>query len=241
MFSGNFTRHIVESLGKAIALGIHPSGKPLKAESELCQDFDASRTVLREAVKMLTAKGMLDARPRRGTIVLPESQWNLSDPDILNWLLQRKGSLPIISEFIDMRLAIEPTACRLAAERINDEDSSLLLSAIDRMKAAARGKDDLLDADIAFHLAILEACGNRFFWNMRHTIEVALRFSIRINNRNTGSAKVIVEEHQHILGFILQGDAQAAEEAMRELLKQAKLLLSNEIDNENMAKRLEDV
>jgi DNA-binding FadR family transcriptional regulator len=58
MFSGNFTRHIVDSLGKAIATGIHPAGKPLKAESELCQDFDASRTVLREAVKMLTAKGM---------------------------------------------------------------------------------------------------------------------------------------------------------------------------------------
>jgi DNA-binding FadR family transcriptional regulator len=236
MFSGNFTRHIVDSLGKAIATGIHPAGKPLKAESELCQDFDASRTVLREAVKMLTAKGMLDARPRRGTIVLPESQWNLSDPDILNWLLQRKGSLLIISEFIDMRLAIEPMACRLAAEKINEKNSRILLDAISRMKAAAKGEDDLLDADIAFHLGILEASDNRFFWNMRHTIEVALRFSIRINNRNTDAAQFIVDEHQSILDFILQGDAQAAEEAMRELLIKAKMLLSNELENENKAK-----
>jgi DNA-binding FadR family transcriptional regulator len=236
MFSGNFTRHIVDSLGKAIATGIHPAGKPLKAESELCQDFDASRTVLREAVKMLTAKGMLDARPRRGTIVLLESQWNLSDPDILNWLLQRKGSLLIISEFIDMRLAIEPMACRLAAEKINEKNSRILLDAISRMKAAAKGEDDLLDADIAFHLGILEASDNRFFWNMRHTIEVALRFSIRINNRNTDAAQFIVDEHQSILDFILQGDAQAAEEAMRELLIKAKMLLSNELENENKAK-----
>jgi DNA-binding FadR family transcriptional regulator len=236
MFSGNFTRHIVDSLGKAIATGIHPAGKPLKAESDLCQDFDASRTVLREAVKMLTAKGMLDARPRRGTIVLPESQWNLSDPDILNWLLQRKGSLLIISEFIDMRLAIEPMACRLAAEKINEKNSRILLDAISRMKAAAKGEDDLLDADIAFHLGILEASDNRFFWNMRHTIEVALRFSIRINNRNTDAAQFIVDEHQSILDFILQGDAQAAEEAMRELLIKAKMLLSNELENENKAK-----
>jgi DNA-binding FadR family transcriptional regulator len=135
-----------------------------------------------------------------------------------------------------MRLAIEPMACRLAAEKINEKNSRILLDAISRMKAAAKGEDDLLDADIAFHLGILEASDNRFFWNMRHTIEVALRFSIRINNRNTDAAQFIVDEHQSILDFILQGDAQAAEEAMRELLIKAKMLLSNELENENKAK-----
>lgn len=232
MFSGNFTRHIVQSLGKSIALGEYPQGKPLKAEADLCEEFDASRTVLREAVKMLTAKGMLDARPRRGTIVLPESQWNLSDPEILNWLLDRKGSLPIISEFADMRLAIEPAAAGLAATNLNEDSKKTLVDAIERMKAAAKGEDDHLDADIAFHVGILEASDNRFFWNMRHTIEVALRFSIRITNRRKGVERASVDDHQRILDFILAGDAQGAEREMRELQQEAKMLLNQQIDNE---------
>lgn len=236
MFSGNFTRHIVQSLGKAIALGEYPQGEPLMAEAALCESFDASRTVLREAVKMLTAKGMLDARPRRGTIVLPESHWNLSDPDILNWLLDRKGSLPIISEFADMRLAIEPAAAGLAASNLTDENRQNLMAAIERMEAAARGEDDHLDADIAFHVGILEASGNRFFWNMRHTIEVALRFSIRITNRRKGVDRASVEDHQEILDYILAGDHQAAENQMRSLLLEAKTLLNKALDEEKSRK-----
>jgi DNA-binding FadR family transcriptional regulator len=233
MFSGNFTRHIVQSLGKSIALGEFPSGTPLKPEAELCESFDASRTVLREAVKMLTAKGMLDARPRRGTMVLPESQWNLSDPDILNWLLDRKGSLPIISEFAEMRLALEPAAAALAARNITEEQRSMLEAAIDRMRAADVGQDDPLDADIAFHVGILEASNNRFFWNMRHTIEVALRFSIRITNRFKGVERASVEEHDRILQLILSGDANAAENEMRRLILEAKTLLNQAMNEEN--------
>lgn len=181
---------------------------------------------------MLTAKGMLDARPRRGTIVLPESQWNLSDPEILNWLLDRKGSLPIISEFADMRLALEPAAAGLAASNLNTETRNTLLKAIDRMKAAARGEDDHLDADIAFHVGILEASGNRFFWNMRHTIDVALRFSIRITNSTKGVERASVDDHQRILDFILAGDPVAAENEMRSLLLEAKMLLKEQLERE---------
>lgn len=232
MFSGNFTRYIVQSLGKEIALGKYPPGKPLKAEAELCEEFDASRTVLREAVKMLTAKGMLDARPRRGTIVLPESQWNLSDPEILNWLLDRKGSLPIISEFADMRLAIEPAAVALAAANLTEDTKLVLLDAIERMKAADRGEDDHLEADIAFHVGILQASRNRFFWNMRHTIEVALKFSIRITNRTKGVERASVDDHQRILDHILAGDSQTAETEMRGLLLEARMLLNRALEAE---------
>lgn len=235
IFSGNFTRYIVQSLGKAIALGEYPAGQPLKAEAELCEEFDASRTVLREAVKMLTAKGMLDARPRRGTVVLPESQWNLSDPEILNWILDRKGSLPIIAEFVDMRLAIEPAAAGLAATNLSEETKAKLIAAMQRMEAAGKGMDDHLDADIAFHVGILEASGNRFFWNMRHTIEVALKFSIRIQNHTKGVEKASAADHQRILDHILAGDAQAAENELRSLLLEAKMLVNSalEADQQN--------
>jgi len=227
MFSGNFTRHIVQSLGKSIALGEFPPGSPLKPEADLCETFDASRTVLREAVKMLTAKGMLNARPRRGTIVLPESHWNLSDPDILNWLLDRKGASSIIPEFAEVRLAIEPAAARLAAINITEEQRSNLKAAMERMKAAELGQDDPFDADIAFHIGILEASNNRFFWNMRHTIEVALKFSIRLTNRLKGIERALVENHEEILTFILNGDAENAENKMRALILDAKALLND--------------
>lgn len=236
VFTGNFTRHIVRTLGKSIALGEYQAGMSLKAEADLCQDFDASRTVLREAVKMLTAKGMLDARPRRGTIVLPESEWNLSDPDILNWLLDRKGSLSIISEFIEMRIAIEPAACVLAANNLNQDTRDKLSNAYRRMVNASNGEDDQLESDISFHLCILEATGNRFFWNMRHTIEVALRFSIRITNRSKGAYVKVVENHEKILNMILNNNAQGAENEMRTLLIEAKMLLNKALEKESKKK-----
>jgi DNA-binding FadR family transcriptional regulator len=166
-------------------------------------------------------------------MVLPESQWNLSDPDILNWLLDRKGSLPIISEFAEMRLALEPAAAALAAKNITDENRAMLEAAIDRMRAADEGQDDPLDADIAFHVGILEASNNRFFWNMRHTIEVALRFSIRITNRFKGVERASVEEHDRILQLILSGDAKAAEDEMKRLILEAKTLLNQAMNEEN--------
>ena len=104
------------------------------------------------------------------------------------------------------------------------------------MEAAARGEDDHLDADIAFHVGILEASGNRFFWNMRHTIEVALRFSIRITNRHKGVDRASVEDHQEILDYILAGDHQSAENQMRSLLLEAKTLLNKALDDEKNRK-----
>ncbi|EJL25785.1 transcriptional regulator [Caulobacter sp. AP07] len=105
----SFTHSLVESLGQAIVTGDYvESGFP--NEGELSKQFGASRTVTREAVKMLTAKGLLSARPRHGTVVEPETEWNLLDPDVLRWLLERKFSLRLLAEFTEMRLGIEPAA-----------------------------------------------------------------------------------------------------------------------------------
>lgn len=225
-YRGNLTQYIVQSLGKAITVGIHPQGESLKSESELCQVYQASRTVLREAIKMLTAKGMLEARPKRGTLVLPESNWNLSDPDILHWILHRKDSLAIIEEFLELRLALEPAAAALATTQGSDEDKAELNYAITRMQAAESGEDDALDADIAFHVGLLKASGNRFFWNMRHTVEVALRYSIHLTNQFKGVERASIEDHQRILACILAGDDEAAKEATHSLLLEAKVLVN---------------
>jgi DNA-binding FadR family transcriptional regulator len=106
----NLTSSIVQDLGVAIVIGTYSERNPFPIEAELCRQFGASRSVLREAVKMLTAKGLLGARPRQGTWVQPEENWNLLDPDILGWLLERKFSPALLIEFTEIRLAMEPGA-----------------------------------------------------------------------------------------------------------------------------------
>lgn len=213
------------ALGRAIAVGEYPPGATLPPENELVGQFGTSRTVLREAVKMLTAKGLIDARPRRGTVVKPETEWNLADPDILSWLLHRKNVLPLILEFADVRLAIEPAAASLAARHADESAIAEMQKALSRMRDAVTGDDDPLTADIAFHVAILKGSGNRFFWSLRYMVEVALRFSIRMTNQRKSDKRGTVDDHHRIFEAIIARDQHAAEASMRALVMEAKMLL----------------
>ena len=103
----NRTRSMVEALGLAIVTDGYDADTPFPIEAELCEQFDASRTVVREAVKMLTAKGLLSARPGGGNVVEPETNWNLLDPDVLRWMLERKMSPHLLLEFTQMRVVME--------------------------------------------------------------------------------------------------------------------------------------
>ncbi len=111
----NLTFSIVHDLGIAIITGAYSKRNPFPTESELSRQYDASRTAVREAVKMLTAKGLLGARPRQGTYVESEDKWNMLDPDVLGWLLERKFSPALLIEFSEIRLGVEPSAAALAA------------------------------------------------------------------------------------------------------------------------------
>ena len=157
----NLTYGMLDSLGRAIVTGVYDN-QPFPTEAELAQQYDVSRSVVREAVKMLTAKGLLSARPRQGTVVQPSSSWNLFGPDVLNWLLERKFSLNLLRQFTELRLAVEPAAAALAAQRGDREHLQTIAAAFHRMEAAERGEDDPLMADIAFHISILRASGNPF-------------------------------------------------------------------------------
>lgn len=221
----NLTMRVASALGRSIAVGEYPTGTTLPAENVLVAEFGTSRTVLREAVKMLTAKGLLDARPRRGTIVKPETEWNLADPDILSWLLHRKNVLPLILEFAEVRLAIEPAAAALAARRADDAAITEMHNAIAQMRDSVTGDADPLSSDIAFHVALLKSSGNRFFWSLRFMVEVALRFSIRVTDQRTEDKRANVEDHNRILEAIIAGDQQTAEASMRSLILEAKTLL----------------
>src|ERR1700736_3304425 len=130
----NLTYSIAHNLGVAIVTGVYTSDNPIPIEADLCRQYSASRSVLREAVKMLTAKGLLGSRPRLGTWVQPEEKWNLLDPDVLGWLLERKFSPALLIEFTEIRLAMEPGAAALAARGGDPAGKTAIREAIERMQ-----------------------------------------------------------------------------------------------------------
>lgn len=224
--SQSLTQQIVNELGLTIVQGKYSAENPFPIEADLCAQFGVSRSVLREAVKMLTSKGLLRARPRQGTWVQPEQSWNLLDPDVLRWLLDRNFSIELLSEFTEIRLAVEPQAAAFAATRATPDQKQAITDALARMQAAERGDDDALSSDIAFHVAVLEASGNRFFSQLKDLVETALRISIRLTNQYKGVALASVEDHKKVLDAILAGDSEAAFAASHALVKEANDLIA---------------
>ena len=221
----NITRRIVEDLGVAVATRRFTEATGFPFEAQLCQQYGASRSVVREAVKMLTAKGLLRPRQRAGTIVQPEDRWNLLDPDVLRWLLQREFSIDLLIEFTEMRMAIEPRAAERAADSATGAQRRAILLASDRMFAAERGDDDPLEADISFHRAVIEASNNRFMRQFTDLSETALRFSIRRTNAYAGVARASAIDHRRVADAILGGECQKAATLMHQLIGGALDLL----------------
>lgn len=219
--SANLTYRIVEELGVAIVTGTYTDSNPFPVEAVLCSQFGVSRSILREAVKMLTAKGLLGARPRQGTWVQPEGHWNLLDPDVLRWLLERKLSLSLLNEFTEMRLAVEPTAAALAARVATAADIAAIYAALDQMEAAERGEDDPLASDISFHISVMQASGNRFYYQLCDLIDTALRFSIRTTNAYKGVNLASISDHKRVADAIAAHDPSTAEAAMRVMMVEA--------------------
>jgi DNA-binding FadR family transcriptional regulator len=212
----NLTYGMLDSLGRAIVTGQFDQ-RSFPTEAELAKQNNVSRSVTREAVKMLTAKGLLSARPRQGTIIQPASSWNLFDTDVLRWLLERKFSVELLKHFNQLRIAIEPEAAALAAKFGDEADLTAISAGLARMEAAELGNDDVLDADIAFHVAVLLASKNPFYWQFRDVVATALRTSIRFTNRIKGRT-ASVADHGAVRDAIVARDGERARQAMRHLI-----------------------
>lgn len=221
----NLTWGMLDQLGKAIVIGAYEH-KPFPTEAELSKQHGVSRSVTREAVKMLTAKGLLSARPRQGTIVQPPSRWNLFDSDVLSWLLERKFSLELLGQFNQLRTAIEPAAAALAALHADEAGLAAIRAGFARMVAAEAGEDDTLEADIAFHLAILQASANPFFAQFRDVVATALRTSIRFTNRIKGRTADLAA-HEAVKIAIERRNADTARSAMLNIIDDVMLLIEH--------------
>jgi DNA-binding FadR family transcriptional regulator len=212
----NLTYGLLDSLGRAIVTGRFDR-EAFPTEAELAKQHGVSRSVTREAVKMLTAKGLLSARPRQGTIVQPTSSWNLFDPDVLRWLLERQFSVELLKQFNQLRVAIEPEAAALAARFAGEEDIARINDGLLRMEAADRGDDDTLEADIIFHVSILRASRNPFYAQFRDMVGTALRTSILFTNRIKGRS-ANVADHAAVRDAIVAKDPDGARLAMHRLI-----------------------
>lgn len=215
----NRTRRIVDVLGRAIVTEQFSREAPFPVEAQLCVRYGASRTIVREAVKMLTAKGLLRARQRAGTVIEPQANWNLLDPDVLRWMLERRFSIDLLIDFTEVRMAIEPRAAGLAAHSATGPQRQAIVAAGQRMHAAERGDDDRLEADIAFHQAVLEASNNRFIRQFRDLTEAALRLSIRRTNEYSGVARARAARHVQVGDAIIRGEPAQARALMEALLQ----------------------
>jgi DNA-binding FadR family transcriptional regulator len=220
----NLTQSLVQKLGSSIVRGDLPAGQALPIEAELGKKFGASRTVMREAVKILSTKGLIGQRPRVGTYVHPEDRWDLLDAEVLTWILDRHFSHSLVREFLEVRLGIEPAAAALAAVNATADDKELLRQKLEKMKGAMNGHFDPVAADIAFHATILEISHNRFFHQLTPIVETALRFSIRLTNKTKG-ALADYDAHAKIYRAIRNGNADAATRACRELIAEALALV----------------
>jgi len=219
----SLTFGLLERLGQAIVAGDYDN-QAFPTEGELAVRYGASRTVAREAVKMLAAKGLLTSRPRQGTRVQPVASWNLLDPDVTRWMTERPFSSRIYRDYTEVRLAVEPIAARLAASRATPQDLDAIGAALQIMADQAGDHASALLADIDFHVAILKAAGNPFLLQMRELIQTALTISIGLTNRISGHTANI-EDHAAVMRAIERGNADDAEQAMRRILLESLALI----------------
>ncbi|HEX5498966.1 MAG TPA: FCD domain-containing protein [Thermomicrobiales bacterium] len=213
-------REVVHRLGLLVLGSGAAPGATLPDETALSEQLGVSRTVVREAVKVLASKGLVESRPKVGTRICPRRYWKLLDPDVLAWRYEAGPDEGFLEEISEVRGFIEPPAAALAAERATAEEVAEIVVWCDRMEvAAADDGDDYIDADMAFHTAILDACHNDLLAQLSDTITMALRVSRRLTVSVPGSSLAAMPAHQEVTCAIRNRRPRSAERAMRELLR----------------------
>lgn len=229
MLQKNYHRKLYEYIMEEIALkilkGEYPSEETLPNEGALCKEYQVSRGVLREATKVLTQKGLIQARPKVGTLVLPRSKWNLFDADVLTWKLQVEGKMEFLRSVLEVRRIIESEAARCAAERSGPSQIEAIAAHLEEMAEqleadeAKSGFDyeNYLTIDIAFHMAIMEASGNELLAQIGATMRQAVLSARRLDIPKIDILRESLVDHRRLFTTIKNGDAQGAYEASQGL------------------------
>jgi DNA-binding FadR family transcriptional regulator len=229
--SGGLHGQIVHTLGRQIVGGAIAPGELLPQQV----GSGASRTVMREVIKVLVTKGLVESRPRTGTRVLPRDAWNLLDPDVLAWRGLATSPSEFLRKLTEVRLVVEPAAAELAAQRAGQAELEAIDTAFRGMERALEPDPEDFDAfnsyDMEFHRGIVRACGNDLLEQMGHVIHSALLLSFEATSRLPGRSRESLPHHRAILEAIRRRQVKRAGRAMRSLVEstaQAIAILAEE-------------
>jgi DNA-binding FadR family transcriptional regulator len=217
----NVHGNTVDFLGAAILAGRFGVDGALPPEPSLCEELGVSRTVIREAVKSLVAKGMIQTGPKVGTRVLPSEHWNWFDPDVMAWQAQAGLSAEFVRDLQDLRLIVEPAAIRMAAQRATAQDIQGIEDAFAGMRRAVYEGGDYVTHDLRFHQGLLRASGNRMLVQMSKALGALLRTSFEISTRRKDGPLISLPMHRAVLDAVIARQPDVAEAAVRELIDSA--------------------
>ncbi len=211
----------VDFIGEAIVGGKYPVGGSLPPEPVLCEQLGVSRTVIRESVKSLVAKGLIFTGPKVGTRVLPEEQWNWFDPDVIAWQAKAGLTAEFLRDLQELRRVVEPAAVRLAAERATAADIEVVSAAYAGMKKAIEEGGDYVTHDMHFHTGMLVASHNRMIVQMSKALGALLRTSFEISTARKDAPKAALPLHKAVLDAVIAKNPDKAEKAIRVLIEGA--------------------
>jgi DNA-binding FadR family transcriptional regulator len=217
--SRSLSGDMLDRLGRDIVGGRVAEGATLPREEELAATYRVSRTVVRDAVRMLAAKGLVETRTKRGTIVRQRATWHLFDDDVLRWLIAG-GHGQVVQDLIELRQVIEPAAARLAAQRATAEDIERIRQACAQMAGNVAEKDGFLEADVAFHTAVLQASHNEGMAQLSQAIKVALLHAFDRSTKIRDATRMALPLHQAVYEAIRARNPMAAADAMAACVRQ---------------------
>lgn len=213
---------VADRIALSIVSGAVAPGDLVPNEAAIGDGHPVSRSVYREALKFLSAKGLIEARPKSGTRAAPASTWNLLDPDVLRWSLSAGANEKYIHDLYELRSFIEPNAARLAALRRTSEQARALRIAVDGMAASIPYSQENIRCDLAFHEALLDACGNHALMCLKSVVMTTLMWalSIQVGKSHIDYASAL-SDHQRLCEAIEQQDGERAKTVMTLLVHDA--------------------
>ncbi len=215
---------VVNAIGRRIVRGELTPGEILPEQGELSRQLGVSRTVVREATKVLATMGLVESRSKRGTVVLPRSGWRLLDPDVLAWLTEAGPDPDFLRDVFEVRRIIEPAAARLAAARASAEELAEIEAALQEMTAAGDGPA-YLAADVRYHEILVAAAHNDHLVQLVAAFGPAFQAGLRAATRNVRPWPDFHESglahHREVLDAVTAHDEERAARAMEYLVDQS--------------------
>jgi DNA-binding FadR family transcriptional regulator len=221
----NFHSYVINEVGRAIVAGEMPVGSSLPGDAEMMDRFGVSRTVLREALKTLEAKGLVEARAKVGTRVLPQSRWNLFDRQVLAWKLESGPSPAFLVALQAVRESLEVQSARLAARHREAEHVRLLHYWLNQRNVMAHQPEPFALAEFEIHRVVAEASGNPFLRAASAVMEFGVAVSVQArlvgdgDTRPEGLAEAQARLYEALVQSVERGEVEAAATAMLALVR----------------------